>query len=159
LGEGLYGWPVTDIEVALTAGWCIRITHPGSRFGPVVPLGLFQALSDAGIELLEPMHEFELRADSSAAPAILYDLSLMRAEHQPPAFAGDSVTIAGIVPAATSLEYATRLSSLTGGKGIWRTQFAGYQPCPPGEGEPIERTTPDPLNQALFMQYVRGSMQ
>ncbi len=158
LAEGLNGWPVTDLTVTLTDARCSWLTrdNAGSRFGPVVPLGLFDALKDAGTRLLEPVYRFEALADESVSGALLYELSLMRAECEPAAYDGGTVRITGLVPVGTSQRFASKVSELTRGRGTWRTRLEGFHPAPEGVGRTIERTTPDPTNPTLYMDYITG---
>ncbi len=159
LGEGLSGWPVTDALVELTDGACISIKKPGSRFGPVVPLGLCDALRDAGCRMLEPVQSFEIIADGRCAGAVLHDLQLMRAQHEPPVSLGEGFSVRGTVPVATSLHYAARLAAVTSGRGIFRVAPAGYREAPEGAAQPLPRTTPDPLDKAVFMKHLRGTLE
>jgi ribosomal protection tetracycline resistance protein len=156
LREGLSGWPVTDVVVRLTGAQMTTITRPGSKFRQVVPLGLFEALAAAGTDLLEPVMEFEAACDERHSAKLLYELSLMRAEAPPPAYAGGTAVIRGLVPVATSYNYTRRMRELTGGRGVWRAVFHGWKKCPEGTGRTRPRTTPDPLNKSLFMDYLVG---
>ncbi len=158
LAEGLHGWPVTDIEVYLTGGhgsWR-RWDGDSSFFGPVVPLGLFAALKDAGTMLLEPMLRFEAAVDENAMGALLYELSLIRAVCEPVRYAAGSAHVEGLVPVETSQRFAAKVAELSRGRGVWRTRLEGYHPAPPGCGRDIERTTPDPCNEALYMDFIIG---
>lgn len=60
LHQGLYGWEVTDIAVTLThTGYASPVTVAGD-FRKLVPLVLMEALSRAGTDVYEPIHEYEL---------------------------------------------------------------------------------------------------
>jgi ribosomal protection tetracycline resistance protein len=158
LREGLTGWPVTDITVRLTDGRGSWLSWGGasSHFGPVVPLGLFAALKDAGVRLLEPVYRFFAQADEAVSAALYYELTLIRAECEPPVFGGGSVTMTGLVPVGTSQRFAVKVNELTRGRGVWRTELAGYFPAPAGVGGPIARTTPDPANPSLYVDFITG---
>ncbi|HIG16058.1 MAG TPA: hypothetical protein EYQ31_01460 [Candidatus Handelsmanbacteria bacterium] len=64
----------------------------------------------------------------------------------------------GRVPLATSMEYAIRLSSVTGGRGALFTSFDGYQDCPPEQG--VERVYKgiSPLDRAKYILWWRGAI-
>jgi ribosomal protection tetracycline resistance protein len=158
LNEGLHGWPVTDIIVCLTDGQGSWLSRDGasSHFGPVVPLGLFAALKDAGTRLLEPVLRFEAAVDEGAMGALLYELSLIRAECEPARYAGGSAQVAGLVPVETSQRFAAKVAELSRGRGTWRMRLEGYFPAPPGCGRAVCRTTPDPCNEALYMDHITG---
>ena len=158
LQEGLTGWQTTDIIVTLTDGQGSWLSWGGasSHFGPVTPLGLFDALKNAGVRLLEPVYRFEAKVDEGAASALLYELSLIRAQCDPIAFNSGEATVTGLAPVETSQLFAVRVNELSRGRGVWRTWFEGYFPAPPGVGGPIARTTPDPTNPALYVDFITG---
>ncbi|MCL2497343.1 MAG: TetM/TetW/TetO/TetS family tetracycline resistance ribosomal protection protein [Symbiobacteriaceae bacterium] len=161
LQEGLSGWPTTDIVVTLTAGQGSWLSWGGesSRFGPVVPLGLFAALQEAGIIFLEPVYSFIAQVEEGAAGALLYELSLARATCEPTLYERGTATLRGLVPVGTSQRFAAKVMELSRGYGLWRTEPAGYYPAPPGVGAAIPRTTPDPTNRQLFIDFITGRSQ
>ena len=158
LQEGVTGWPATDIIVTLTSGQGSWLSWGGasSHFGPVVPLGLFAALNDAGMRLLEPVYRFEAKVDERTAGVLFYELGLIRAQCDPFVFSNGEATISGLVPVETSQHFAIRVNELSHGRGVWRTRFEGYHHAPPGIGHPIPRTTPDPLNPSLYIDFITG---
>ena len=156
LQEGLYGWPVTDIVVTLTHGEGSWLMWAGgsSKFAPVVPLGLFAALKAAGIRLLEPVYRFEAQVDEGMSGTLLYELSLLRALCDPTVYEKGTATITGIVPVETSQRFATRVNELSHGRGLWRVEPHGFFPAPEGTVRSIERTTPDPTDQAIYFEII-----
>lgn len=158
LREGLHGWPVTDVLVTLTEGECIGITHPGSRFGPVVPLGLFDALQNAGTQLMEPMLRFEAHVDRHGAGTLLYDLTAARAVCEPAVYYAETAVLTGRAPVITTLDFAERVHRLSHGRGLWRTVYDGYELAPDGVGEAIPRTTLDPTHYEAYMAAINGVM-
>ncbi len=158
LREGLYGWPVTDIRVTLVYGECTSITRPGSRFGPVTPLGIFDALSRAGTQLLEPMLRFEAHIDRHAASTLCFELTAVRGLVDPPRFSADTAIITGRAPAMTAMNFGARIQQLSRGRGLWRAEFDGYEPAPEGVCHAIPRTTPDPTNKEAYMAVINGVM-
>ena len=160
LQEGLTGWPVTDIVVTLTSGQGSWLSWGGasSHFGPVVPLGLFAALKDAGAQMLEPFYSFEAKVGEGALSILYYELRSNRAQCEPFVYDNGSVIVKGIIPVETSHQFASRINELSHGRGFWRTAFEGYFPAPEGVGRAIARTTPDPTNPSLYMDYIVGRL-
>lgn len=158
LQEGLTGWPVTDVIVTLVEGEGSPLSWGGaaSHFAPVVPLGLFAALQDAGTQMLEPMYRFEASVAESGLSTMLYALSLIRSQNEPIVYENGMAKISGIVPVGTSQQFAVKVNEISHGRGDWRVEFAGYYPAPEGVGTKIPRTTPDPCNQALFTDFISG---
>ena len=159
LEEGLFGWPITDIAVTLSAAQSTSISWPGSRFGPVVPLGLFAALNDARTCLLEPLLSFVMHIDERLGGVALHELAKMRAQIDTQHFTQGQLNILGKVPAAASQHFAMRLNEITRARAQWHTTFYGFDIAPEGEGYAIERTTPDPSNPSLFMDYITGRVK
>ena len=124
-----------------------------------MPLGLFAALKDAGMRLLEPVYRFEAIVDERTVSALYYELGLIRAQCDPFVFSNGEATITGLVPVETSQHFAIRVNELSHGRGVWRARFEGYYPAPPGVGRPIPRTTPDPTNQSLYIDFITGRTQ
>ena len=158
LQEGLTGWPVTDIKVVLTEGNGSWLFWGGysSHFGPVIPIGIFAALKEAGIQVLEPFYRFEAISDESTLSTLYYELSQIRAQCEPILHDNGMVHIKGLVPVGTSQNFAIRVNEISQGRGLWRTEFEGYHPAPEGVGTKIPRTTPDPANPALYLEFIAG---
>ncbi|MGE5654959.1 MAG: hypothetical protein ACM3ZQ_12000, partial [Bacillota bacterium] len=155
LKQGLHGWEVTDCKLTLTDARCISVTMPSSCFAPVIPMAVMDALAAAGTTLLEPMLSFEITAPAYSAGTILYDLQRMRAITELPVTSDNSFTLRGIVPLATSMGYAIRLASITGGTGVWLTQFHRYSPCPLEMGALRNRDGADPRNREEYMRWLK----
>jgi ribosomal protection tetracycline resistance protein len=158
LQQGLLGWEVTDAIITLVEGQHhVWHTHP-LDFAVATPMGLMDGLVNTGTTLLEPLLRFRITIPEELGGKILNDLVQMRASFDPPVTIKERMSIEGILPVATSLEYPIKLSSLTGGRGTMTTFYAGYQPCPPDVQVSRPRRGVNPLDQSKYILSVRKAL-
>ena len=69
------------------------------------------------------------------------DLASRRGSVQTTENQGHTVLVKACVPMVEMLEYASRLTSLTGGKGEFHMQFSHYDPMPPKLAEKVVADT------------------
>lgn len=159
LSQGLYGWEVVDLNVKLVEGQHhVWHTHP-LDFAVATPMGIMNGLDSVGTRLLEPVLSFRISVPEENAGRVMNDLVQMRGTFDPPVLQGDRMTIAGRVPLAESMEYATELSSMTKGRGAMVTFFAGYEECPEGFIAERTRIGVNPLDQSKYILSVRKALQ
>jgi ribosomal protection tetracycline resistance protein len=151
LKEGVYEWEVIDVLVALTGGRSIELATKPSDFRAVTPIAVMDALKSAGTTLLEPIQEFELKVSKDEAGTVIGDLIGMRAQVSEQFMNDDSFIIKGIIPVSTSLDYSTRIASLSQGRGMFKTRFLGYQECSLELGRIRERKTTDPSDREKYL--------
>lgn len=121
--QGLFGWEVTDIKVTLTCGEFFSPASTPADFRNVTPMVFMEALYDAKTDLLEPLHEFELRIPQNVLSKAIWDLEVMRATFDNPVIAEDEFLIKGLIPVENSKEYKLKIASYTEGKGMFLTRF------------------------------------
>lgn len=159
LKQGMYNWEVTDLSVKLVGGGYHHIhTHPLDFF-LATPIAVMRALEAAGTDLLEPIITMRISAPEDCAGKIIGDMTAMRGVYDSPVFSKGSLMLEAQVPVAESLEYAVRLASLTGGKGVMSTRFYGYEKCPPGHGCAKKRIGVNPLDRAKWILTWRNAMR
>lgn len=157
LRQGIKGWEVTDIKITLISGEDhVMHSKPGD-FVLATPMGIMRALEAADTELLEPVLAFTIKAPEEYLGKIAGDLTRMRARFANPAFEGGIFTLHGVVPAATSLDYSIKLSSVTSGRGHIHLKMHGYEPCPKGEGVIREYKGVNPLDESKWILHQRGA--
>jgi ribosomal protection tetracycline resistance protein len=158
LAQGPKGWEVTDVAVTLVEG-CHHLLHsrPGD-FKLATDMALLKALTMTDTTLLEPYLAFKVTAPEEHVGRITGDLIGMRAVIEPAQVVDGSFTMEGRLPLATSMDYAIRLSSLTGGRGAWAARFDGYEPCPPGEGVARDYRGISPLDRAKYILWWRSAI-
>ncbi|MCZ8521206.1 TetM/TetW/TetO/TetS family tetracycline resistance ribosomal protection protein [Paenibacillus mucilaginosus] len=158
LRQGLHGWEVTDLKVTLLEGeHHVWHTHP-LDFVVATPMGIMDGLARTGTRLLEPLLRFRLSAPEEAAGRLLHELAEMRASFETAAGPGGRMEMEGLLPVASSLDFPSRLGSLTKGRGVLSTAFAGYQEAPAGTSAVRPRRGVNPLDQAKYILAVRSAL-
>lgn len=158
LKQGLFGWEVIDAEFTLTDGNSHHFhTHPLDFF-VATPMAVMDVLENAGTTLLEPMVKVTLSADESLLGRVVGDILAMRGSFDTPEISEDTFTMEAVLPVATSLDYPVDFRSMSGGKGTYISEFAGYQPCPPELGATMERRGVDPRDRERWILHKRGAM-
>ena len=80
--------------------------------------------------LLEPVMDAEITVPDESVGDIMGDISGRRGRVQSSESKGSATVITAQVPMSEMLEYASILTSLTGGKGDFHMEFSHYDPCP-----------------------------
>ncbi|QSO50731.1 TetM/TetW/TetO/TetS family tetracycline resistance ribosomal protection protein [Alicyclobacillus curvatus] len=158
LQQGLYGWEVTDVNITLVEGQHhVWHTHP-LDFVVATPMGIMDALKNAGTQLLEPVLRFKLAVPEEYGGRVLSQLSQMRSEFTDPVITPGRFTVEGTIPLATSLNYPMELAMLTGGRGTFWTRFLEYRECPPDVHAERTRRGVNPLDTAKYILWVRNAL-
>lgn len=158
LKQGLFGWEVIDARFTLTDGNSHHFhTHPLDFF-VATPMAVMDALENAGTTLLEPMVKVTLSADEGLLGRVVGDILAMRGSFGTPEIGGGIFTMEAVLPVASSLDYPVDFRSMSGGKGTYISEFAGYQPCPPELGATMERRGVDPRDRERWILHKRGAM-
>ncbi|MBO0918442.1 elongation factor G [Streptomyces laculatispora] len=162
LGQGLYGWRVTDCTVTMThSGYWPRQSHSHGTFDKTMsstagdfrnltPLVLMAALQQAGTTVYEPMHRFRLELPADALGPLLPVLAHLTAVPGPPSVDGALCVLEGEIPVARVHELQQRLPSLTRGEGVLESAFASHRPVI-GSLPQRSRTDRDPLNRKDYL--------
>jgi ribosomal protection tetracycline resistance protein len=159
LEQGIRGWEVTDVKITLVDGEDHEVHSRPGDFMVATPMALMDALSKSDTKLLEPVFDFTITASGSILGKVAADLHQMRATFDSPTFSGETFSMHGTVPAATSTDYAARLASLSGGLGQLRLLLHGYQACPPGEGVSRPYKGVNPLDRSQWILHARGAFK
>ncbi|MFD4552786.1 GTP-binding protein [Streptomyces sp. NPDC058469] len=166
LGQGLYGWKVTDCAVTMThSGYSARQSHAhqgfdksmsstGADFRGVTPLVLVEALRRAGSQVYEPMHRFRIEAPADTLAVLLPVLAALRAVPQTTETHGLLCVLEGQVPAAQVHGLERQLPGLTRGEGEWESAFDHYAPVAHGTVPERARTDHNPLNRKEYLLNV-----
>jgi len=158
LQQGLRGWEVTDLKVTLVEGeHHVWHTHP-LDFVVATPMGIMNGLDRIGTKLLEPILRFRLSVPEEFGGKLMNELIAMRGEFDPPVPANGRMEIEGTLPVATSLDFPSRLGSMTKGRGILATFFEGYRECPPDVDAQRPRRGVNPLDQAKYILATRNAL-
>jgi len=157
LAQGILGWEVTDVKITLIKGEDHNVHSRPGDFNLATPMGIMQGLKAGGTHLLEPILSFEIKANESLLGKIASELSTRRATFDTPQFIGNTFSLKGRIPVATSLDFSIKLNAITSGKLRLRLQFYGYDTCPKGEGVIREYKGVNPLDEAQWILHRRGA--
>lgn len=157
LGQGLYGWEVTDFRATLADGGHHTIhTHPLDFF-VATPMAFLDGLRAAGSTLLEPILRAKIRVGEEHLGRVLGDITRMRGEFDSPVIRAGDATVEALIPAATSLDYPITVASMTGGRGRFSAVLDGYRDCPPELGRAVPYRGVCPLDRSKWILYKRGA--
>lgn len=158
LKEGIYGWNVTDLKITFVAGEDhVMHSRPGD-FPAATAMALMKGFCETGVQLLEPMINFRISVPENVSGRILNDIIQMRGTFENPVVNKEVFTVEGVLPVATSLEYAVNLGIISSGRGVMSTRFAGYSPCPLELGASRERVGVNPLDRSKYILFVRNAL-
>ena len=158
LKQGPKGWEVADLKITLTGGnHHLLHSRPGD-FKLASNMAILKGLVETGTVLLEPMLAFRVAAPVEFVGKVTADIIHLRGDLEPPEMGGGQFVLRGRVPLASSMDYAIRLSSLTGGRGALSARFDGYEPCSDELGVTREYRGISPLDRAKYILWWRGAI-
>lgn len=138
---GRYGFPVVDIRAVCTDGKHHSVDSSEMSFKVAGSLALRAAIEKAGVEVLEPISQIEIRVPPTHLGDVLGDLSARRAQILGNDTVDDAAIVQALVPTAEILRYAIDLRSMSGGSGSFEVEHHGYQQLPANLVERIETAT------------------
>jgi ribosomal protection tetracycline resistance protein len=165
LGQGIYGWEVTDCTVTLTHSGYVppqgkrgqafdaSISSTAGDFRNLTPLVLMSALRQAGTRVYEPVHRFHLEIPADTLGPVFPALALLHAVPRTPAIRGSLCLLEGDIPAARVHELQQQLPSLTRGEGVLESAFDHYQ-LVRGPAPARPRSDHNPLNREEYLLHV-----
>lgn len=131
-GGVVAGYPVEDLRVIVYDGKTHPVDGKEVAFVQAGKKATIAAIQAAGAVVLEPIVSIEVRADEGHMGDVAGDLSSRRGHVTGTTPGGPGrVVIAGEVPLAEINDYASRLKSITGGRGSYTIEFARYAQVPP----------------------------
>jgi len=158
LKQGIKGWEVTDIIITLIEGEDhVLHSRPGD-FVVATPMGIMNGLVNTGTRLLEPIIRFKIDASEDLLGIITSDITRMRGSFDSPLIENGRLTLTGLFPLATSLDYPVRLSSRSGGKARISTTFHGYDECTDEQGVIRPFRGISPLDIAKYILKARKAL-
>ncbi len=153
LQEGLFGWRVDDCLITLIQSGYSPPLSTTRDFRYLIPLVLMSALKDAGTEVCEPIHHFQLEGPADALGPTIGVLARMQAVLQTPQMKGASFTLGGDIPATRMHEIQQQLRSTTRGEGVLEFTFDRYEPID-GTFPTRSRSPRNPLNRKEYLMHV-----
>lgn len=158
LEQGLHGWEVTDFKCTLIGGEHHTIhTHPLDFF-VATPMAFMNAMVNCGSTLLEPLLKMRIVAPAELSGKLITEIVRGGGEYDAPFTRDDIVTLDSIVPFAKFMDFPAKLASLSSGRAVCSTSFAGYRECPEGQGMDAPRRGVNPLDRSKWILWARGAL-
>ena len=133
LADGVVaGFPVEDLRVIVYDGKTHPVDGKEIAFVMAGKKAVIEAIRTAGAVVLEPIMTIDITVHEENMGDIAGDLSGRRGHVTGTTPRGPGrVVVSGEVPLAEVNDYASRLKSLTGGRGSYSMEFARYAQVPP----------------------------
>ncbi|MGI9592726.1 MAG: elongation factor G [Myxococcota bacterium] len=124
------GYPVVDVRVRCIDGKHHSVDSNEMAFKLAGSFGFKAAVEQAKPTLLEPIMNVEVSAPSDHVGDIMGDISSRRGRVSTSEAQGSTTVVQAQVPMAEMLEYASTLTSMTGGQGEFHMEFSHYDEAP-----------------------------
>ena len=158
LKQGIKGWEVTDLKITLVDGSDHVLHSRPGNFKLATNIALMQGQVATDTKLLEPMIGYRIAGPEEIVGKVTADIIEMRGIFEPAQMGAGSFVLEGRFPLATSMDYAIRLSAMSGGKAKLALRFAGYEECPEGLGIEREYRGISPLDRSKYILLMRGAI-
>ncbi len=133
----LAGYPIVDVKITLNDGSYHEVDSSEMAFKIAGSLAFQQAVEHAKPILLEPIMKVEVVIPNEYMGEVIGDLNSRRGKILGMQARSGGQVIVAEVPLSEMFGYATRLRSLTQGRGNFTMQFSRYSPVPPDVAEKI----------------------
>ncbi len=133
----LAGYPMIDVKVTLLDGSYHEVDSSEMAFKIAGSMAFQEAVGKAKPILLEPIMRVEVVVPDEYMGEVIGDLNSRRGKILGMEARSGGQVITAEVPLAEMFGYATRLRSLTQGRGNFTMQFSHYNPVPPEVAEKI----------------------
>jgi elongation factor G len=137
---GETGFPFVQVRAELFDGKAHSVDSSEMAFQEAGRIAFKEAVSRAGITLLEPIMRIVVQTPSEQMGDVIGSLNARRSEIDSiEEGRGNFSQIKGRVPLSEMFNYATHLRSLTAGRGTYSMEPASYQPVPEAIAEEVLR--------------------
>ena len=133
----LAGYPVVDVRIRCIDGKHHSVDSNEMAFKLAGSFGFKQAILQARPTLLEPIMDVEVSAPSDFVGDVMGDVSSRRGRVQSTEAHGQTTHVEARIPMSEMLEYASSLTSMTGGQGEFHMHFSHYEEVPANIREKI----------------------
>jgi elongation factor G len=124
------GFPVVDLRVRCIDGKHHSVDSNEMAFKLAGSFGFKAAVEQAKPTLLEPIMTVEVSAPPDHVGDVMGDISSRRGRVSTSEARGSTTVVQAQVPMAEMLEYASTLTSMTGGQGEFHMEFSHYDEAP-----------------------------
>jgi len=135
------GFPIEDVKVTLVDGSHHEVDSSEIAFKVAGSMAFKDGARRAAPYLMEPVMELEVVVPEQYMGDVIGDINAHRGNVQEVKPRSDAQVITALVPLAETFGYATRLRSLTQGRGVFTLQFAKYLAVPQQVTDEIVTTT------------------
>lgn len=130
----LAGYPMVDVSVEVYDGSFHEVDSSDTAFKVAGSMAFRAACQDAEPVLLEPVMNAEISVPEDFVGDVIGDINSRRGSVRDMVLRHQSQVISADVPLAEMFGYATRLRSVTQGRGTYSMQFSHYAPAPKSAG-------------------------
>lgn len=148
--QGLNGWELTDMEVALIDGQFDSMGSDPMHFNIITPLALFRCLKQAKMKLLEPIFQFIITTPEKDLSSVIKLITSKNSSFEITKHFDDMITLRGEAPASNMMNFPLELSKITGGRGTYSSYISRYE-ISNNQNASIEFIGPDPRNETTFV--------
>ena len=159
LKQGIKGWEVTDIKIALIEGEDHKKHSRPGDFVVATPMGIMEGLVNTGTTLLEPMISFKIAASEEFLGKIAGEITNLRGSFESPEIKNNAFVLNGVMPLAKSFDFPVKLHSISRGKARISTKFHSYQECIDEEACIREFKGISPLDTSKYILKARKALQ
>lgn len=157
--QGLNGWELTDMEVALTSGQFDSMGSDPMHFNIITPLALFRCLKKAKMKLLEPILSYIITIPEDNLSDVIKLLSTKSGMYEITNHFDKVITLNGKAPASNMMNFPLELSMATSGRGTYTSYISKYDVSKNQEAQ-IEYIGADPRNETTFViNDMKASME
>jgi elongation factor G len=143
----LAGCPVVDVKVTVFDGKYHDVDSSEQAFKIAGSKGFKKGMIQANPVLLEPIMNLEVVVPEDCMGDVMGDLNSRRGRIMGMDSKGSSQVIKAQVPMAEVLKYASDLTSLTSGRGIFSVEFSHYEEVPTSIAEKIIEASGKPAEE------------
>jgi len=129
-GGALAGFPVIDVRVTVFDGKYHDVDSSEQAFKIAASKGFKKGMLQANPVLLEPIMTMEVTVPEECMGDVMGDLNSRRGRIMGMDAKGGSQVIKAQVPMAEVLKYASDLTSMTSGRGLFSMEFSHYEEVP-----------------------------
>jgi elongation factor G len=128
---GVHGFPVVDVRVECYDGKYHSVDSSEMAFKTAASVGFKEAMSKAGVDVLEPVSEVRVVVPLDYQGDVMGDINSRRGRVQGTNAVGDGEQeVVAHIPTAEILRYAIDLRSMTGGRGRFTAAHDHYDKLP-----------------------------
>ena len=148
--QGLSGFELTDMEVALIGGQFDSMGSDPMHFNIITPLALFRCLKKANMKLLEPISSYIITFPEEFLSSVIKLISSKGGVYKITSTFNNEVTIEGEAPSSNMMNFPLELSMNTSGRGTYTSYVSKYE-ISKTQDVKMNYIGADPRNETTFI--------